>query len=227
MANGDALRLEQYMDFASARTYRNSLWIHAAQVAALPSALVQWPVTRLSGLQVAANLQTGSNAPAQQVAYLCATGQGFSADAVHAPMLDALLRSPGGPLWRSADELLAAHPQSSALLLECVLHGLLSAWKQPSESLQQLQALQAPKWLLSDAARQDSQYLPSVWQAPVGVDAATRALIGLLDGSRSLAQLQQAMQPVLAQQGPSAEADQHNWLQTGLQRLQQLGWLAF
>lgn len=236
LAGGDALRLEQYIDFATARTYRNSLWVAPEVASALPSALAAWPHNALRGLHIAADLRAGSvqsagsagsagadagaNTPAAQQAFIGAQGMSFQVAAAHAPVLRALLREqrqlntdnklhdlsepslPSAGLWRSADELLDAHPASSALLHECVLRGLLSAWREPPD-LSQLPPLQVPAWLRKEAARSASVYLPSIWHQSVSVSDAERAFIAQLDG----------------QSVPS------DTMAAALARFRQLGWL--
>ncbi len=181
MAGGDAMRAEQYMDFALARTYRNSLWIAPAVAAQLPSALEAWPSDALRGLYFAADISAGQGAAEGSQAFVSAHGVGFSVAAAHAPALQTLLRSPM-KLWQSTDALLQAHPQSLALLHECALRGLLSIWRQPPDMSKHL-LLQAPQWLRLEALRQGSRYLPSIWHQPVSLHDADRALLAQLDGS--------------------------------------------
>ena len=169
MAGGDALRLEQIADFAIARTYRNSLWIRAAASAALPHALAAWPVERLRGLQIAADLSRVDSLAESKRGYATASGVSFTLDVAQSPLFDALLRSEQSPLWIAADELLAEHPQSAELLLECVLRSLLQAWREPPAIASNL-----PDWLRRDAERADCRYLPSVWLQPVGLSAELR-----------------------------------------------------
>jgi SAM-dependent methyltransferase len=189
LAGGDALRLEQYLDFAVARTYRNSLWVAPAVAAPLPSALEAWPSEALQGLHFAADLSAGQGAAQGALegsqAFVSAHGVGFSVAQAHAPALQALLRSPT-TLWQSADALLQAHPASKALLHECALRGLLSVWKQPPDVSKHL-PLQASQWLRHEALRQGSRYLPSAWHQPVALSDADRALLAQLDGSAQAA----------------------------------------
>jgi SAM-dependent methyltransferase len=188
-AGGDALRLEQYIDFATARTYRNSLWVAPALAFELPNPLQAWPSQAMRGLHIAADLQAGladsaaqqaGQEPAQQ-AFISAHGAGFTVSQAHAPALQALLRAPGLPLWQSADALLDAHPASADLLHECVLRGLLNAWREPPD-MSDLHPMQMPSWLRKEAVRSASVYLPSIWHQPVGLSQAERQLIAQLDG---------------------------------------------
>jgi SAM-dependent methyltransferase len=181
MAAGDALRLEQYMDFAIARTYRNSLWVAPPVASALPSPLEAWPLEAMRGLHLAADLRAGEAASPGQQAFVSVHGVSFSVAQQHAPAVQALVRMGAAPLWRSADELLDAHPGAAALLHECILRGLIQAWREPPD-LSHLKAHQAPAWLRADAARSASTYLPSIWHQPVGISPSERELLMRLDG---------------------------------------------
>jgi hypothetical protein len=143
----------------------------------------------MRGLHIAADLQAGladsaaqqaGQEPAQQ-AFISAHGAGFTVSQAHAPALQALLRAPGLPLWQSADALLDAYPASADLLHECVLRGLLNAWREPPD-MSDLQPMQMPSWLRKEAVRSASVYLPSIWHQPVGLSQAERQLIAQLDG---------------------------------------------
>ncbi len=184
MAGGDALRLEQIADFAIARTYRNSLWIRPAS-AALPNPLAVWPVERLLGLHIAADLSLVDSSAQDKRGYISALGASFTLHAAQSPVFDALLRSEQSPLWISTDELLAANGQGADVLLECVLLGLLQAWREPPAI-----ASTVPDWLRRDAQRPDCRYLPSVWLLPVGLSADLREQ---LSGSEALGVQQQTL----------------------------------
>ena len=208
-ADGDALRLEQYIDFATARTYRNSLWIAPEAAAKLPSALHTWPAERLHGLHIATDLQIGSaaaSASAGQVAFICASGVAFSVGQEHAAALQALVRKPTGPHWVLSDALIHSQPSSAALLNECVLRGLLNAWSDPPHLCAGLKPLQASDWLRNDASRTDSTHLTTCWHHPVALSPADLKLLAQLDGSSV---------PELAS-GP---------LQDRLSYFQQAGWI--
>jgi SAM-dependent methyltransferase len=217
-AGGEALRLEQYIDFTVARTYRNSLWIAPTIAAALPSPLQAWPPQALRGLHIAVDLQAGlaesaaqeADQQAGQQAFVSTHGIGFTVSQAHAPALQALLRAPGlqgpqdKPLWQSADALLDAYPASADLLHECVLRGLLSAWREPPDT-SHLQPMQMPAWLRKEAVRSASVYLPSIWHQPVGLSPAERQLIAQLDGR---------FMPDAAFQASIARFAQLGWLRT-------------
>jgi SAM-dependent methyltransferase len=193
MAGGDALRLEQYIDFAIARTYRNSLWVAPSVVSTLPSLLQAWSHEALRGLHLAVDLafdqQAGQAAAAQaQAAFVSAYGTAFQVTGSLANALRKLVKGPAAPLWRSAQSLFDEHPESAALLHECVLRGLVSAWLQPPE-LSRLMPLEAPFWLRKEAARTGSVYLPSIWHQAKGVSAEDRSLLCKLDGQVSLSEL--------------------------------------
>jgi SAM-dependent methyltransferase len=213
VASGDALRFEQYTDFALARTYRNSLWVRPEVAQPLRSPLEVWPAQALQGLHLAADLRAGQTAqphsasaaaePSAQASFLSAHGVAFHVAHIHAPALQALLRSPAR-LWQSAAELLQAHPQSAALLHECVLRGLLSAWKEPpqrSKNPKRLNRLQVPDWLRKEAMRPGSRYLPSVWHQPVSLSATDRSLLSALDENAAAAALSPDQAAMFAQLG--------------------------
>jgi SAM-dependent methyltransferase len=184
MAGGDALRLEQYIDFVTARTYRNSMWVRPAVAHALPSSLQDWPVQALHGLHLAADLRLGEAAAPGQQAFVNANGLGFSVTLQHAAALQALLGGQDAALWHPADDLLTAFPDSVNLLQECVLRGLLSAWREPPD-LTPLKPFLAPAWLRQEALRPSSAYLPSAMHQPLGLDVKHRALLAQLDGSQA------------------------------------------
>lgn len=209
MAGGDALRLEQYIDFATARTYRNSLWIRPAAAARLPYKLQAWPQESLRGLHLAIDLQAAASAVDGQQAYVSAWGTGFQVASQHASALQALLRARASALWCSADELLAAHPASAASVLGCVLHGLVSAWREPPD-LSYLRPAEAPAWLRREAMRAGSAYLPKIGLQPIALGQEDRHFLAQLDGSAGAVQL--ASQPELM-----AKLDQ----------FRQFGWFGF
>ncbi len=222
LAAGDALRLEQYIDFATARTYRNSLWIAPEQAEKLPSALQAWQPERLQGLYLAVDLQrdvsanAASVASAGQQAFISAHGVGFSvaqeqAAALHELLCaEAIANSPAPPiarpLWLLADSLLQKHPSAAALLHECVLRGLLNAWREPPQLPADLPPTQAPPWLRRDAARSDSTHMASCWHQPVSLGPNERHLLAQLDG--------QSLSP-----------EQLTAAQISLASFQRLGWL--
>lgn len=216
LAGGDALRLEQYIDFATSRTYRNSLWIAPELAQKLPSALQVWNPARLEGLHIAVDLQLGSSDSAGlsgQQAFISSHAVGFSVAQEHAAALQELLcdsphaSSPNEPipndnrarpLWLLADSLMHAHPSSAALLHECVLRGLLNVWREPPQLPAELPLLQAPPWLRRDAARSDSTHLASCWHQPVSLGPTECHLLTQLDGQSLSAEQLAAAQPRLA-----------------------------
>lgn len=191
----DALRFEQYADFALARTYRNSLWVRPDLAAQLRSPLHAWPQEALHGLHLAADLRAGQTA---EQSFISASGIGFNAAQAHTPLLQALIRSPA-TLWHRADELLQAYPQSAALLHECVLRGLLSAWREPP--LFDLKPLQAPDWLRQEALRPTSRYLTSQWHQPVALSPTDRSALAALDGAPAAASLSPEQAALFSQLG--------------------------
>jgi SAM-dependent methyltransferase len=207
MAGGDSLRLEQYIDFATARTHRNSLWVAPAIASALPSALQAWPVQGLLGLHLAVDLGEGFSAVLGLCAFVSAEGKSFTVPQQHSGFLRTLLRTSSSPLWQSASALLGVYPESAAVLHECVLHGLINAWLEPPD-LSYLRPMEAPAWLRKEATRSASVYLPSIWHQAVKLTNEERQFIAQLDGFR------------LPPEGELQTADQ-----VSLQRLKQLGWL--
>jgi SAM-dependent methyltransferase len=195
MSGQDALRFEQYTDFALARTYRNSLWVRPEVADPLRSPLQAWPQEALRGLHLAADLRAGQ---AAEQSFISASGIGFNASEAHAPLLQALIRSPAA-LWQSADELLQAYPQSAALLHECVLRGLLSAWRE--HPLFDLKPLQAPDWLRQEALRPDSRYLTSQWHQAVALSQPDRLALAALDGSSAATTLSAEQVAMFSQLG--------------------------
>lgn len=188
LAGDDALRLEQYIDFAAARIYRNSLWVSPSVASALPSPLQGWSQEALRGLHLAADLQAGQASAQGQSAFISAYGTPFQISGGHASALQALVKGAAAPLWRSAQSLLETHPESAALLHECVLRGLVGAWVQPPD-LSPLKPLEAPSWLRAEAARKGSAYLPSIWHQVKGLSAEDRSLLSRLDGRVSMPEL--------------------------------------
>ncbi len=184
MAAGDPLLLEQYIDFATARTYRNSLWIAHSAASALPLLSGPWPSQALAGLHLAVDRTPIAASAGAAPSYLSTSGVSFSA-AAHAGALESLLSQAGAPLWRNAQEILAAHPGAAALIHECVLLGLINAWKEPP-SLSHLRPGQAWDWLRRDAQSHRAGYVVTVWHQSVRLAEEERKWLALADGQASL-----------------------------------------
>ncbi len=181
IAGGDPLRFEQYLDFANARTYRSSLWLSAQVSQRLVSPLEPWSAQGLQGLHIVADLTRGSGGVAGQQAFVAASGMPFSVSDEAATVLQQLVCQPNVPLWVEASALMRSHPEAVSVLHECVLLGLLAAWREPPQLCADLPALQAPDWLRRDASRADTPYLVSCQHRAVHLDAAARQLLAGLD----------------------------------------------
>ncbi|NJS36479.1 MAG: methyltransferase domain-containing protein [Brachymonas sp.] len=190
LAAGNALKFEQYLDFAMARTYRNSLWVRPEVANRVQNALNTWPDQALHGLQLPADLSLGQSGTDAQAAFLTAQGTSFQVPVAQAGILHALVKKPSQTLWMSATSLLDAFPDCAALLHECVLRGLVGAWHEPP-SLSMLKPLEAPAWLRLEALRQASRYLPTIWHQAVGLSVQDRQLLAACDGQISAQSLMQ------------------------------------
>jgi hypothetical protein len=159
-------------------------------------------------VDLAVNLQPGQAAVLGQSAFVSANGIAFQVTGSLAGALQKLVKGASAPLWRSANSLLDEHPESAALLHECVLRGLVSAWVMPPD-VSHLMPLEAPLWLRQEAARKGSVYLPSIWHQAKGLSAEDRSMLCRLDG--------QASMPELLSSDPQAREK--------LAAFQALGWL--
>jgi methyltransferase-like protein/cyclopropane fatty-acyl-phospholipid synthase-like methyltransferase len=192
----DLVRLEQYLDFAHNRTFRQTLLCHKQVVLQRPPTPARVPAMHASGLARPVSPRPDIASPAPE---RFTTSQGFSLSTgqpllkatlmalfeamPHALSFDELWEGVSARLAALPDVLAGGRPALAEGLLRGFLNGSLYLHVHPARPVTEISGRPVASPLARFQAGRSSM-VTNVWNSYVKLDTPSRALVPYLDGSR-------------------------------------------
>lgn len=219
LGGGDRVMREQYLDFLRGRAFRQSLFCHAGQV---PSGA--WQLERLLELSAASSLQPKSDGPSIEQPFVRAALAALAESwPVAIPVRELLERAAA----QAGASTAAARAEERQLMLRTLLRGAAARVVELEVAPPGLAAAVGERPRASPLARLDARaglLVTDLWHRRMKLDdEASGFLLGLLDGSRSHAELADAMERFFSEHAaaplPRAEVErQLELVLSGMQR---------